>query len=131
MFALLQSCTQFQKLSLFPFGEIHGGGLQSGYDWYHRVDGIKVILDACGKHAHAFMFVRQQEPVSTRNADSQRPMSMSRAETRRRITPGGRRSASRICRAGRGAGRLCSAPLALTTEISCKSLAESHVSRRA
>jgi len=41
MFALLQSCTQFQKLSLFPFGEIHGGGLQSGYDWYHRVDGIK------------------------------------------------------------------------------------------
>ena len=66
MFALLQSWTQFQKLSLFPFGEIHGGGLQSGYDWYHRVDGIKVILDACGKHAHAFMFVRQQEPVSTR-----------------------------------------------------------------
>ena len=131
MFALLQSWTQFQKLSLFPFGEIHGGGLQSGYDWYHRVDGIKVILDACGKHAHAFMFVRQQEPVSTRNADSQRPMSMSRAETRRRITPEGRRSASRICRAGRGAGRLCSAPLALTTEISCKSLAESHVSRRA
>ena len=42
MFALLQ-LSRTTQLNLFPFGEVHGGGLKSGYDYFHRVDGIKVI----------------------------------------------------------------------------------------